>query len=122
MSQSMNRLLPRKRRHARIRKSVIGTAAKPRLCVYRSGRYVYVQAVDDFASRVLATASSLEKEGRALFKGRANKAAAKWIGERIGERLLAKKVERAVFDRNGYPYHGVVREVAEAARAKGLKF
>lgn len=112
----------RHHRHIRIRKKMLGTAEKPRISVYRGNRYLYAQAVDDLQGRTLAAASSLEKEGRAKFRGRANVAAAKWVGERIGERLSAKKISAAIFDRSGYPYHGVVKAVAEAARAKGLKF
>jgi large subunit ribosomal protein L18 len=112
----------RKHRHIRIRKKMLGTAEKPRLCVYRSNRYIYVQAVDDLGSKTLAAASSLEKESRPQFKGHANKGSAQWVGERISERLLEKNIQHAVFDRNGYPYHGVVKTLADAARAKGLKF
>ena len=122
MSHMIERQILRKRRHVRIRKRVLGTNEKPRLCIYRSNKYIYVQATDDLANVVLAAASSLEKDGRAQFKGHASKAAAKWVGERVSERLQKKGVANVVFDRNGYLYFGVVKELADAARAKGLKF
>ncbi len=111
----------RKKRHFRIRKKMVGTPQKPRLCVYKSQKYIYVQAVDDLNSRTLAAASSLEKKGRAAFRERAGKAAAKWVGERLGERLVAGGIACAVFDRSGYPYHGVVKELADAVRVQGIK-
>ena len=98
-----------------------GTAQKPRLCVYKSHKYIYVQAVDDLNSRTLAAASSLEKQARGVFLGHANKAAAKWVGERLSERLAAGGIARAVFDRSGYAYHGVVKELADAVRTRGIK-
>jgi large subunit ribosomal protein L18 len=117
-----NRNSHRKRRHTRLRKAVFGTAEKPRLCVYRGDRYLYVQALDDMGSRTLASASSLEKEARTKFKGHANKQAAKWVGETLGRRLGEKGIKLAVFDRGGYPYHGVVKEVADAVRGAGIAF
>ncbi|HEY5991213.1 MAG TPA: 50S ribosomal protein L18 [Candidatus Udaeobacter sp.] len=112
----------RQRVHQRIRKKVAGTAQRPRLAVYFSGKHVYAQVIDDAAGRTLAAASSTERsllEGKKL---RANRAAAELIGKAIAERSLAKKLERVVFDRGGFLYHGKVKALAEAARAGGLKF
>ena len=112
----------RKRRHLRIRKKAVGTVNKPRLTLYKSHKYIYAQAVDDLAGRTIVAASSVEKQGRKAFTGHANKAAAKWVGERLGEQLAGLGVTHAVLDRSGYPYHGAVKELADAVRAKGVKF
>ena len=117
-----SRKAARKRVHQRIRKRVAGTAQRPRLAVHFSGKHVYAQVIDDDAGRTLAAASTTERsllEGKKL---RANQAAAELIGKAIAERSLAKKLERVVFDRGGFFYHGKVNALAEAARATGLKF
>ncbi len=109
----------------RIRKRVQGTAARPRLTVFRSIAHIYVQAVDDLAGTTLAAASSLEPSvsgGLADGARGGNIKGAKQIGRIIAERLQAKGIKQVVFDRNGFLYHGRVREVAEAARAAGLEF
>ena len=108
--------------HRRIRKKVAGTAQRPRLAVHFSGKHVYAQLIDDDAGCTLAAASTREPsllEGKKL---RANQAAAELIGKAIAERSLARKLERVVFDRGGFFYHGKVKALAEAARATGLKF
>jgi large subunit ribosomal protein L18 len=111
----------RQRVHQRIRKKVAGTAQRPRLSVHFSGKHVYAQVIDDDSGRTLAAASTAE---RSLAKDKtvANKAAAEQIGKAIAERSLAKKLERVVFDRGGFLYHGKVKALADAARAGGLKF
>ncbi|UCF80733.1 MAG: 50S ribosomal protein L18 [Acidobacteriota bacterium] len=111
----------RKKRHFHTRKRMVGTSQKPRLCVYKSHKYIYAQAVDDLNGRTMAAASSLEKEARGVFLGHANKAAAKWVGERLSGRLAAGGVASVVFDRSGYAYHGVVKELADAVRGQGIK-
>jgi large subunit ribosomal protein L18 len=96
---------------------------RPRLAVYKSEKYVYAQLIDDERGHTLVSAASLEPDlkGR-LAKGAANLAAAKLVGEAVAERALAKGIKKVVFDRGGYVYHGKVKELAEAARAKGLEF
>ena len=104
----------------RVRRKVFGTAERPRLCVYRSLKHIYVQVVDDTAGRTLASASSLEKDFPT--KAGYNKQAASELGKLIARRSMDKGIEQVVFDRNGFKYHGRVRTLAEAAREGGLKF
>ena len=119
MIKKINRKLERERRHIRVRNKISGTAMRPRLCVYRSNSNLYVQIVDDVAGNTLAQASTLDKEVKTKH---ANKEAAKEVGALIAKRALDKKIKEVVFDRGGYIYHGVVKELAEAARENGLKF
>src|SRR6266508_4064914 len=120
------RKLARQRVHERIRKKVTGTAERPRLAVHFSGKHVYAQVIDDDAGRTLAAASTTEPRMRSGLPGKdkaaANQAAAELIGKTVAERSLAKKLERVVFDRGGFLYHGKVKALADAARATGLKF
>lgn len=119
----MDRKTKRDWRRIRIRKRLSGTAESPRLCVFKSRRYLYVQAVDDAAGVTLAAASSLETcvlEGLEC-SGKTIKVAEK-LGALLSERLKAKGVEKAVFDRGGYLYHGRVKALAEGARKAGLQF
>ncbi len=107
----------RLKRKASIRKKIRGTPARPRLTVYKSNSYTYVQVIDDAAGTTLAAASNLEKEQR----GMGNKVAQlEKLGLLIGERLKAKKITAVVFDRNGYRYHGKVKAVADGARKAGI--
>ena len=108
--------------HQRIRKRVTGTAECPRLCIHFSGKHVYAQVVDDDAGRTLAAASTAERGLLEKSKVAANRANAEVIGKAIAERLLAKKMDRVVFDRGGFLYHGKVKALADAAREGGLKF
>jgi len=101
---------------------VAGTAERPRLSVHFSGKHVYAQVIDDNSGRTLAAASTTERSLVAKDKAAANKTTAKQVGKAIAERLLAKKLERVVFDRGGFLYHGKVKALADAARAGGLKF
>jgi large subunit ribosomal protein L18 len=112
----------RLRRKASIRKKVAGTAERPRLSVFRSLKHIYVQAIDDTNNQVLAAASDLEAGLRDDLKGLKKGARARKIGEAIGRKLLDKAVKTVVFDRNGYMYHGRVKEVADGAREAGLEF
>jgi large subunit ribosomal protein L18 len=109
----------RARRHRRVRKKVRGTAARPRLSVFRSSKHIYAQVVDDVSGTTLAAASTMEAEARG--GATANVDAAKDVGKRIGERAKAAGVESVVFDRGGFRYHGRVANVAEGAREAGLK-
>jgi large subunit ribosomal protein L18 len=104
--------------HRRIRRKVRGTTERPRLAVYRSLNHIYAQVIDDVESRTIAAASTTEKSLGAKTGG--NIEAAKLIGQTIAERALAAGVERVVFDRGGYLYHGRVKALTDAARAAGL--
>jgi large subunit ribosomal protein L18 len=109
----------------RLRKRIVGSAERPRLTVFRSGAHMYAQAVDDAAGRTLATASTVEPAARAKATGKVrggNIAGAELVGQVIAERLIAKGLKQAVFDRNGFLYHGRIKAVAEAARKAGLEF
>jgi large subunit ribosomal protein L18 len=107
--------------HTRIRKKIQGTPERPRLNVYRSLNHIYVQLIDDLAGTTLVSACSAEgKKGERKAGG--NLGAAKSVGQQIAERAKAKGIEKAVFDRGGYIYHGRVKALAEAAREAGLKF
>jgi large subunit ribosomal protein L18 len=116
----------RQRIHRRIRKRVAGTAQRPRLAVHFSGKHIYAQVIDDDAGRTIAAASTAESQMRSgsigKAKAHANQAAAELIGKAIAERSLAKNLDRVVFDRGGFLYHGKVKALADAARAGGLKF
>ena len=119
MIKKANRKFERTRRHIRVRTKVSGTAERPRLCVYRSNANIYAQVIDDVAGTTLVSASTLDKEVKTKY---ANKEVAKEVGALIAKRCQAQKIEEVVFDRGGYIYHGVVKELAEAAREGGLKF
>ena len=112
----------RARRKGTIRLRISGTAERPRLSVFRSARHVYAQAIDDTSGRVLASASELEAGLKGNLDGKAKKGRAREIGKAIGEKLIALKIEAVVFDRNGFIYHGRVKELADGAREAGLKF
>jgi large subunit ribosomal protein L18 len=113
----------RDRRHRRVRKRVTGTAARPRMTVFRSLRHIQVQVVDDTSGRTLAAASSTEPELRkALPRGGPTVAVAAAVGKAVAERARSVGIESIVFDRGGYLYHGRVRALADAARETGLRF
>lgn len=114
--------LARERRKRRVRKKIRGTAARPRLSVFRSARHIYVQAVDDDSGMTLATASTLSPELKDKVKGLNKRDAAKMVGEQIGSRIKEKGIKQVVFDRNGFLYHGRVQALSEGAREAGLKF
>ena len=119
MVKKTDRKMERTRRHLRVRRKISGTSERPRLCVYRSNTNLYVQIIDDVAGNTLVSASTLDKE---IKTKHANKEAAKELGTLIAKKAVAKKINTVVFDRGGYIYHGVVKELAEAAREGGLKF
>ena len=112
----------RKRRHVRVRKSVTGTAERPRLSVYRSTNHIYAQLIDDTKGVTLASASTLEKSVKAEIAGKTKREAAKIVGKLAAERAKAKGIEAVVFDRGGYLYTGRVQALADGAREAGLKF
>ncbi|MGC9238709.1 MAG: 50S ribosomal protein L18 [Acidithiobacillus sp.] len=109
----------RRARKTRIR---IAGQGKPRLCVFRSGRHIYAQIIDDAKGRVLTQASSVEKETRSVHGLGNDVAAAAAIGERVAQKALAIGIKEVAFDRSGYRYHGRVKALAEAAREGGLSF
>lgn len=109
-------------RHQRVRKTLSGTKARPRLCVFRSNRYIYCQLIDDVAQVTLAQASSAEKELAKTLKSTKDQEAAAAVGRLIAERAKALGITSVVFDRGGYRYHGRVKALAEAAREAGLEF
>ena len=119
MVKKTDRKMERSRRHLRVRRKISGTAERPRLCVYRSNTNLYVQIIDDVAGNTLVSASTLDKNVK---NKHSNKEAAKELGALIAKKAQDKKIETVVFDRSGYIYHGVVKELAEAAREGGLKF
>lgn len=120
MSATYSQFLRRKNRVRRsLKKSANG---KPRLCVFRSSKHIYVQIIDDIKGVTLASASSVDKEVRSNLSKGSDKKAAEEIGRVIGERASKAGITDVVFDRGGYLYHGRVKALAEAARANGLKF
>ncbi len=112
----------RARRKKRIRKKISGVAGKPRLCVYKSLKEIYVQLIDDSADKVITGASTLSKEVKAELKYGGNVEAAKKVGHYIATKAKALGVEHVVFDRNGFKYHGRIAALADAAREAGLIF
>lgn len=112
----------RLRRKVHIRLRVSGTAERPRLSVFRSARYAYAQAIDDTTGRVLAAASELEEGLKASLAGKPKKERARAVGKAIGDKLKAAGVQSVVFDRNGFIFHGRVKEIADGARDAGLQF
>ncbi len=119
MVKKTDRKMERTRRHIRVRRKISGTAERPRLCVYRSNTNLYVQIIDDVTGNTLVSASTLDKEVKTKH---ANKEAAKELGLLISKKAATKNIKTVVFDRSGYIYHGVVKELAEAAREGGLNF
>ncbi|MBC8337729.1 MAG: 50S ribosomal protein L18 [Alphaproteobacteria bacterium] len=111
------------RRQGRTRKKLTRKSTlRPRLSVFRSGKHIYAQVIDDTAKTTLASASTLEKDMRSSLKTGADVNAAGQVGKAIAERAIAKGVKEVVFDRGGYKFHGRVKALAEAAREGGLSF
>ena len=111
----MDKIERRLRRKKGIRKHIFGTAKKPRISVFKSNRHIYVQAIDDEKGLTIVSASDFEGGMKGNLGGAAK------IGELLAKRLQDKKIQEGVFDRNGYPYHGLVKAVCEGARKGGLK-
>lgn len=112
----------RQRLHDRIRKKIRGSEDRPRLAVHRSGAHIYAQVIDDDAGKTLVAASSRDKDVRGKLKSGGNVAAAKEVGGLVASRAKQKGIEKVVFDRGGFQYHGRIKALAEAAREAGLKF
>jgi large subunit ribosomal protein L18 len=106
----------------RIRERVKGTPERPRLHVFKSNAYIYTQVIDDRKGAVLLTASTLEKEVRAKAKSTKNKDACVLLGELLGQRLKAARIDKVVFDRGTHPYHGRIKTLADAIRKEGIQF
>lgn len=106
----------------RIRKKIKGTLERPRVFVFKSNRYIYVQAINDLDGTVIASASSLEKDFRDSGKSTKNKETCQLLGERLAQRLKEKNITKIVFDRGIYPYHGRIKVLAETLRQNGLSF
>ncbi|MCP2619902.1 50S ribosomal protein L18 [Candidatus Aminicenantes bacterium AC-334-K16] len=106
----------------RIRKKIRGTPERPRVFIYQSNRYIYTQVVDDVSGRVLFGASTLEKSFREKMTNTKNIKAAEELGKILAQRLKERKLEKIVFDRGAYPYHGRVKAIAESLRQEGIIF
>jgi large subunit ribosomal protein L18 len=115
-------LTGRDRRRNRVRKKVSGTTQRPRLCVFRSNANIFAQLIDDTKGVTIAAASSLDKDIKDALKSCGNIEAAKKVGALVAKRAVEKGVDKAVFDRGGYIFHGRVKALAEAAREAGLNF
>jgi large subunit ribosomal protein L18 len=122
MNRSEARTRARRKVRVRIRQKVKGSPERPRLSVFKSGKHIYAQVVDDRTGRTLAHASSLDEPLRKASGATANRSTATQVGKLVAERARAKGVARVVFDRGGYIYHGKVKALADAAREGGLEF
>lgn len=122
MSIAKQRRVGRLKRKIRVRKKIRGTAEQPRLSVYRSGKHIYAQIIEDEKGTTLAAASTVVKDVAKDVKNTGNVEAAKAVGKAIAEQALSKNIKQVVFDRNGFLYHGRVKALAEAAREAGLSF
>lgn len=122
MDKAKEKRLARQRRHARVRKHVMGTPERPRLCVFRSLKHIQAQVIDDTLSHTLVSASTLDAEVREQLAGKDKEAQAEVVGLVLAKRAVAAGIEAVVFDRGGYKYHGRVKSLAEAARKGGLQF
>ena len=122
MDKAKEKQLARQRRHARVRRRVHGTPERPRLTVFRSLRHMYAQVIDDTRDHTLVAASTLDAEVRGQLADKDKSAQAAVVGEVLAKRALEAGVERVVFDRGGYKYHGRVKSLADAARKAGLDF
>lgn len=112
----------RLRRHARVRKQLSGTAARPRLSVFRSLSEIYAQVIDDAAGRTLVSASSVDNELRAKMEGKSKVDQAKLVGQAVADRAKSKGISAVVFDRGGFRYTGRIKALADGARENGLQF
>jgi large subunit ribosomal protein L18 len=122
MQAQVNRKLNRRRIRYRVRKKIEGTAARPRVAVFRSLKHIYAQAIDDSSGRTLACASSRDPQLRGKGGAGGNREAAKQVGTVIVQKLKDAGIDTVIFDRGGFLYHGRVRALADAMREGGLKF
>ncbi|MGD2146468.1 MAG: 50S ribosomal protein L18, partial [Anaerolineae bacterium] len=117
-----DRQAARHRRHRRIRRKVSGSRERPRLNVFRSLEHIYAQVIDDVEGHTLVAASTIDAEVRPQIDALSKTEQARVVGEAVAERALEQGIDKVVFDRGGYKYHGRVKALAEAARDKGLEF
>lgn len=117
----LDKIAARRRRHLRIRRKIVGTHEKPRLCVYRSLNHLYAQLIDDLTGHSLVSISTLSPEVKEKGASGKNAASARILGNVLAAKAASKGIEKAVFDRGGYLFHGRVKALAEGAREKGLK-
>ena len=122
MINKVNKNAQRTKRHVKLRHDLSGTTLRPRLCVYRSLNHIYAQIIDDSKQVTLAACNTTQKEIADKVKGMTNKEQAKYVGEQSAKLAKKKKITEVVFDRGGYLYTGRVKELADGARAAGLKF
>ncbi len=122
MNKQPDRRTSRKQRHLRVRTKISGTKARPRLTVFRSLHHLYAQLIDDGVGRTLVAASTTDAELQKALKSSTSAQAAEAVGKSIAERARKQGIESVVFDRSGFPYHGRIKVLADAARAAGLKF
>lgn len=122
MLKAKSRFISRKKRHRRVRSKINGTPERPRLNVFRSGKNIYAQVIDDLSGKTLVAASSLDPQLRSELSAAGNKEAARKVGELLARRAIDQGIKDVVFDRGGYLYHGRVKELADGAREGGLKF
>jgi len=124
MINKPSRALARRKRHYKMRRNLSGTAARPRLSVFKSNKYIYAQIIDDVAGHTIVSASTMDvalvKNGK--LESTSNVEAAKVVGTEVAKKALDKGIDTIVFDRSGYIYHGKVQALADAAREAGLKF
>jgi large subunit ribosomal protein L18 len=122
MGKMNPRTLARQRRQSRVRKKVLGTAERPRLCVFRSARHMYAQVIDDVSGVTIVAASTMSPALKDKVKGLKKTEAAKLVGKTVAEEAKTKGITRVVFDRNGFLYHGRVAALSDSAREAGLEF
>jgi len=122
MAENNKKVAQRLRRKRSIRKRIFGTAARPRLCVFRSSLHMYAQVIDDDTGRTLVSASTQSEEVRTQRDGKKKSELASLVGKLVAQKCQAANITKVVFDRNGFIYHGRVKAVAEGAREGGLQF
>jgi large subunit ribosomal protein L18 len=120
--KKFNRNKSRKKRHRIIRKSIQGTPERPRLNVFRSSKHIYAQIIDDTQMKTITSSSTIDKDVAEKLEGMTKKEAAELVGKNIAEKAKKEGIEKVVFDRGGYLYHGRVKALADGARENGLKF
>jgi large subunit ribosomal protein L18 len=116
------KLVGRERRRLRIRRKINGSGERPRLSVFRSSKHIYAQVIDDVSGKTLAAASTLSRDLKGTFDSDTKTDAAKKVGALIAKICLERKIDKVVFDRSGYLYHGRIKALADAAREAGLEF
>lgn len=122
MNVANQRRLARIKRQVRVRRKILGSGARPRLCIFRSSKHIYAQIIEDVSGRTLVAASTTTKGVAENIKYTGNIEAAKAVGQAIAKKALEQNIKQVVFDRNGFLYHGRIKALADAAREAGLSF